>query len=115
MAVEIQINGTALNPQPREANWESITQGGKVNGTDALGAYSVLVLRSPPARGGTANFNWTSFENSSLTSIQAFPKGQSMKTGTATTYSAGVVTSPIAVRMQPGDIIQSELTVRIVV
>lgn len=114
MTVEIQINGTALVPQPRDANWRPTPNGPKLDGTEDVSSYDTLVLRAPPARGGTANFNWGDFENQVLTSIQAFPKGQTMKTGTATTYNSGVVSAPITVSAQPGDILQTEMIVRVV-
>ena len=106
MTVSIQMNGTALNPQPRTANWELPGEGGKLDGTDHLGAYDILVLRSPPARGGTANWNWSTFENQVLTSVVAMPRGQTMKTGTETTYNSGVVSKPITpVGSEPADIV----------
>jgi hypothetical protein len=116
MAVEIQINGTALNPQPRTATWELQSFGGKLDGTDSLGAYDILVLRSPPARGGTANWNWNTFENQTLSSVQAMPRGQTMKNGSATTYNSGVVSKPIMViPAPPGDYIDSvELRVAVI-
>ena len=116
MTVSIQIDGTALNPQPRTATWDLNSGGGKLDGTDHLGAYDTLVLRSPPARGGTANWNWKDFENQVLTSIQAMPRGQTMKTGSATTYNSGVVAKPIStVVASPGDIVESvELRVLVV-
>lgn len=117
MAVEIQINGTALNPQPRTGDWRPFIQGGKLDGTDGTGAYRTLVLRSPNSRGGTANFNWEDFENSVLTSIQAFPPGETMKNGSATTYNSGVVSKPIkTLRSQPGDIVPPvEFVINVVV
>lgn len=108
MTVNVQINGTALNPQPRVATWELSSAGGKLDGTDHLGAYDVLVLQSPPSRGGTANWNWTSFENQTLTSVVAMPRGQTLKSGTETTYSSGVVGKPITpIASPPGDIIEA--------
>lgn len=108
MTVNVQINGTALNPQPRSATWELSGEGGKLDGTDHLGAYDILVLRSPPSRGGTANWNWTSFENMTLTSVVAMPRGQTLKNGTETTYSSGVVSKPItSIVSPPGDIVEA--------
>jgi hypothetical protein len=116
MTVEIQIDGSALNPQPRDAVWELNSEGGKLDGTDHLGAYDTLILRSPPSRGGTANWNWTDYENQVLTSVQAMPRGQTMRNGTETTYNSGVVSKPIAtVGSEPGDIVPSvELRILVV-
>jgi hypothetical protein len=108
MAVSVEINGTALNPQPRSATWDLAGEGGKLNGTDHLGAYDIMVLRSPPSRGGTANWNWSTFENQVLTSIKTVPRGQTLKSGTAATYSAGVVSKPImSIVSPPGDTIEA--------
>lgn len=114
---EVQINGTALNPQPRDASWELSTIGPKLDGTDALGAYDVLVLRSPPSRGGTANWNWSTFENQVLTSVQTIPRGQTLKSGTNTVYSSGVVAKAITpITTTPGDIVEAvELRLQVVV
>lgn len=107
MTVSIQMNGTALNPQPRNATWELAPGGGKLDGTDHIGAYDVLILQSPPSRGGTANWNWTTFENQVLTSVVAMPRGQTMRNGTQTTYNSGVVAKPItSIASTPGDIVE---------
>jgi hypothetical protein len=117
VTVEVQINGTALNPQPRTATWELNPVGGKLDGTEHLGAYDTLILLSPPARGGTANWNWTDFENQVLTSVQVMPRGQTLKNGSATTYNSGVVAkSIVTVASPPGDIVESvEFRVMVVV
>lgn len=117
MAVTLSINGTALNPQPQTARWAYQSTGGKLDGTDHLGAYDVLILTSPPARGGTANWNWNSFENQTLTSIVAPARGQTMKDGSGTTYNSGVVGKPIMeVRDVPGGVLESvEFRVLVVV
>lgn len=115
MAVTVAINGTTLNPQPRDVTWEPVSSGGKLDGTDSLGAYDTLVLTTPPARGGTANFNWDSFENSVLTSIVAPAKGETMSSGSGTTYNSGVVSGPIKVSSKPGDIQETQMTVLVVV
>lgn len=116
MAVTIQINGTTLNPQPKDTSWESEIVGGKLDGTNAKGAYLIHTLKAPPFRGGTANFNWDSFDDTVLTSIQTHPPGQTMKTGTATTYNSGVVARSLKFRAEPGDIISGvELEIAIVV
>ncbi len=116
MTVEIQINSTALIPQPRTATWELSGEGGKLDGTDHLGGYDTLVLRSPPSRGGTANWNWADYENQALTSVQAMPRGQTMRNGTETTYNSGVVSKPIPTAgSEPGDIVPSvELRILVV-
>lgn len=117
MAVTLTINGTALNPQPRTAQWDLQSGGGKLDGTDHLGAYDILILTSPNARGGTANWNWNSFENQVLTSIIAPARGQTMKDGSGTTYNSGVVARPIMeVRDVPGGVLESvEFRVLVVV
>jgi hypothetical protein len=115
MTVNLQINGTALNPQPRSATWELANQGGKLDGTDHIGSFDTLVLRSPPARGGTANWNWAQLENQVLTSIVAMPRGQTLRNGTETTYNSGVVSKPImAIASPPGDTI-TEVEFRVLV
>ena len=107
MAVTVSINGTALVPQPRSAVWELQPGGGMLDGTEHFGGFDVLILRSPPSRGGTANWNWTTFENQSLTSIVAPPRGQTLRSGSATTYNSGVVGKPItSVPSSPGDIVE---------
>lgn len=106
MTVNLQINGTALNPQPRSATWELTNQGGKLDGTDHTGSYDTLVLRSPPSRGGTAAWNWAQLENQVLTSIVAMPRGQTLRNGTEVTYNSGVVSKPISpIATDPGDIV----------
>jgi hypothetical protein len=115
MTVNLQINGTALSPQPRSATWELANQGGKLNGTDHIGSYDTLVLRSPPSRGGTANWNWAQLENQVLTSIVAMPRGQTLRNGTETTYNSGVVSKPISpISTEPGDIV-TEVEFRVLV
>lgn len=115
MTVNVQINGTALNPQPRLATWDLSNQGGKLNGTDHVGSYDTLVLRSPSSRGGTANWNWVQLENQVLTSIVAMPRGQTLRNGTETTYNSGVVSKPISpIRAEPGDIV-TEVEFRVLV
>ena len=111
----ITINGTALNPQPRAKVISSNSQGGKLDGTDALGAYAIIELTSTVARGGTANFNWDSFENSVLTSI-ALPAKTATLQDANTTYSSGVVASSISVQSRPGNILeQVSMTIRAIV
>lgn len=115
MTVTVSINGTALNPQPRNVIWKPATVGGKLDGTMGLGAYDELTLTAPPARGGTAAFNWDDFENTVLTSIVAPAKGETMQSGSGTTYNSGVVSGPITVDGRPGDIQTTEMTVWVVI
>lgn len=110
----IQINGTTLIPQPRTIEWISSDVGGKLDGTTATGAYDVLVLKSPPSNGGTANFNWGDYENSTLTSVRVMAKGDSQKTGANVTYSSGAVSRPIKIISKPGDIIETQMEILVI-
>ena len=114
MTVTVSINGTTLVPQPRDVKWEPKAIGGKLDGTDALGSYDMLTLEAPPARGGTATFNWDDFENTVLTSIVAPAKGETMTSGSGTTYNSGVVSKPITVTSKPGDIQETKMVVLVV-
>ena len=93
MAVDIQINGTSLVPQPKEVRWEPVSVGGKLDGSEALGAYRLLVLEAPDDRAD--NFNWDTFENQVLTSVQVFPPGETTDTGSATVYNSGAVSKSL--------------------
>ena len=116
MAVSIQMNGTALVPQPQETTWEPFTAGEALDGTEARGSYYTHVLRAPVSRGGAANFNWASFENVVLTSITTHPPGQTMKNGTETLYNSGAVTKTLSYETPPGDILRNvEFRVLVVV
>ena len=106
MTVEIQLNGTALTPQPRETVWNAPVIAQKLNGTDELGAYHTLTLRAPIGSGGTANWNWGDFDNTVLTSIQAHAPYDTMK-GSAVTYSSGVVSRAIrTIQTPPGGLVR---------
>ena len=100
MAVTVQINGTALNPQPRETVWNVEIIGQKLNGTEEAGAYQVLTLRAPVSTGGTANWNWGDFDNTVLTSVTAPAPFDTMK-GTAVTYSSGAIARAIRSNAAP--------------
>ena len=89
----IKINGVTLDPQPARAKWDDNIVDGKLNGTDALGAYRTLTIQAPPLA-GQANFNWTDFQNQVLSSIQAFAPGD-QPTGSNVIYSSGVVSRQI--------------------
>lgn len=117
MTVAIKINGTTLIPQPATATWSPNEGGGKLSGVSHLGAYRILILRCVPTQGGASNFNWTDYENTVLTSIQAYPPGQDGQTGTATTYSSGVVSEPIReIQAGPGGILRGiEMRVKVVI
>lgn len=67
--------------------------GSKLNGTDEVGAYKIFTITSPPLVEGEA-FNWQTFENQPLTSLQAFAPGD-QPSGANVTYSAGVVSRKI--------------------
>lgn len=116
MSVTVAINGTDLNPQPASVDWESNVTGGKLDGTDSLGAYETCVLRAPLAQGGTANWNWSDYENSVLTSI-VLPARFSTMRDTGTTYSSGVVSSRItSIDGPPGGLVRGvEMRVRVVI
>lgn len=117
MTVPIKCNGTSLVPQPGTVSWLPNEGGDKLDGTLHLGAYHILVLRCVPAPGGASNFNWTDYENTVLTSIQAYPPGQDGQTGTPTTYNSGVVSEPInEIRSEPGGILRGiEMRVKVVI
>lgn len=90
--VTIKINGTTLSPQPMEANWITEVVDQKLNGTDALGAYQIFRISTPRTRNSA--YNWNDFENSVLTSIQAFAPGDT-PSGASVLYSAGAVARKI--------------------
>jgi hypothetical protein len=105
MTVTVTINGTALNPQPAETSWESVVTGSKLNGTDALGGYMLHTLKAPVDRGGTASWNWGSYDNTVLSTIVTHAPFDTMH-GTAVTYNAGVVSRQIkTTASQPGNIV----------
>ena len=115
MAVTVAINGTTLIPQPRSVEWSPVTVGGKLDVTDAVGAYRSVNLTSPPAAGGTATFNWNSFDNTVLTSIVLPAEGQTMSSGSGTTYNSGVISKPISISDAPGDVLQTSMRVLVIV
>ena len=116
MTVTVQINGTTLNPQPADTRWDTMTVGGKLDGTDTTGAYLVHILSAPVDNGGTANWNWTDYDNTVLTSIATHAPFDTMR-DTATTYNSGVVSKPIkTIRTEPGGIVTGvEMRVLVVV
>lgn len=116
MTVEIQLNGTALTPQPRETIWNTNIIGGKLNGTEEAGAYQILTLRAPVGSGGTANWNWGDLDNTVLTSIQCHAPYDTMK-GSAVTYSSGVVSRAIrTVSTPPGGLVRGvEMDILIII
>jgi hypothetical protein len=94
VSVTVAINGVTLNPQPADVVWDSALTGGKLDGTDARGAYETVTLRFPVDRGGTANWNLSTYENIVLTSIVLPARFDTMR-GTGVTYSNGVVSKRI--------------------
>lgn len=94
MTVTVTINGGTLNPQPAEVNWERVNVGEKLDGTEAGGAYLVATLVAPVDSGGTVNWNWSTYENTELTSIVLPAPFETMR-GTGTTYSSGVISRRI--------------------
>jgi len=116
MTVEIQLDGTALTPQPRETTWQTPIVGGKMDGTEALGSYYTLTLRAPVGSGGTANWNWGNFANSVLTSIQAHAPYDTMK-GSAVTYNSGVVARAVrTISTPPGGLVRGvEMDILIII
>lgn len=94
MAVTVAINGTTLNPQPAEVNWSTDVIDGKLDGTEAVGAYMVATLKAPVDSGGTVNWNWGTYDNLVLSSI-VLPPPYSTQRDTGTTYSSGVVSKAI--------------------
>lgn len=116
MSVTVAINGVTLNPQPASVDWESNVIGGKLDGTDALGAYETAILRAPVDRGGTVNWNWGTYESSVLSSIVLPPRFSTMR-DSGTTYSSGVVSSRItSIDGPPGGLVRGvEMRVRVVI
>ena len=105
----VQINGTTLSPQPREINWQSEIIDGKLNGTDAVGAYVPVTLSAPVDRGGS--WNWASFENQVLTSI-TIPARYSTMSDSLTTYNDAIAKKIARTRAKVGDTVDNvELTV----
>jgi hypothetical protein len=99
----IQINGVDLAPQPAEATWEteiikSDQGGGLLNGTEAVGAYKIFRVRAPVLAG--QSFNWDSYDNQVLTSLQAFAPGE-LPTSANVVYSSGVVSRKITTYRSP--------------
>lgn len=89
----IKINGVTLVPQPAAAKWEENISGSKLNGTDEVGAYKIFKITAPPLVDGES-FNWQTYENQVLTSLQAYAPGD-QPSGANVTYSAGVVSRKI--------------------
>lgn len=116
MAVTVTINGGTLNPQPAAVNWERVQVGEKLDGTEAGGAYHLVTLVAPVDSGGTANWNWSSYENAVLTSI-VLPAPFSTMRDSGTTYSSGVVSKRIKrISNPPGGLVREvEMQVLVVV
>lgn len=95
----IKINAVTLLPQPAAARWEEHIAGSKLNGTDEVGAYKIFTITSPPLAEGES-FNWQTYENQVLTSLQAFAPGD-QPSGANVTYSAGVVSRKIRTFQMP--------------
>lgn len=100
MTVSVQLNGTALTPQPASVDWRTEPIQQKLNGTDAIGSYDIAILRAPVGQGGTANWNWSSFENTVLTSAVLPARYLTMR-DTGTTYSSGVVARKVTLANAP--------------
>lgn len=96
----IAINGTILEPQPMWDEWQEEIVNEKLNGTDALGAYRKFIIRAPALAGQT--FNWDSFENQELVTLQAYAPG-GLPTGNSVIYSNGAVAKKIQKFTSPLD------------
>lgn len=96
----IAINGTDLLPQPAQARWEDTIIDGKLAGTEALGAYKTFRIQAPILAGQT--FNWDTFENQVLTSLQAFAPAD-RPSGSNVIYNSGVVSRKIKTYQSPED------------
>lgn len=116
MTVTVSINGTTLNPQPAEVDWTTNTIEGKLDGTEATGAYMVATLKAPVRSGGTANWNWGNYDNLVLSSI-VLPAPFSTQRDTGVTYSSGVVSRAIKqMQAPPGGLVRGvEMEVMVVV
>lgn len=105
MAVTVSINGVTLNPQPADVNWSTEVIDGKLNGTEAVGAYMVATLKAPVDNGGTANWNWGTYDNLVLSSIVLPPPYSTMR-DTGVTYNSGVVSRAIRkIESPPGGLV----------
>lgn len=113
----IQINGSALTPQPRDVVWDRVLVGNKLDGTQSVGSYRTLVLRSPTARGTSASFNWLNFENAVQSSIDVQAPGESGVSGSTVNYSSGVIVRAIkTISGEPGDVLTGvEMEVLVIV
>lgn len=96
----IKIDGVTLQPQPAFDAWEDEVGSGVLNGTQVVGAYKRFRMRSPTLAGQV--FNWASFENQVLTSLQAYAPGD-VPTGANVIYSGGVVAQKISKYDSPLD------------
>lgn len=96
----IKINGVTLSPQPAAARWEENAVAGKLDGTDELGAYKIFRIRAPLLAG--QSFNWQTWENQVLTSLQAYAPGDG-PAGADVVYSSGVVSRKIKALDMPPD------------
>lgn len=116
MTVSVAINGVALNPQPAEVNWSTEVIDGKLDGRDAIGAYMIATLVAPVDSGGTANWNWGTYDNTVLTSV-TLPAPFSTMRDSGTTYSSGVVSKPIkSVQAPPGGLVRGvEMDILVIV
>lgn len=89
----IAINGTTLQPQPMNDGWEDVIISGNLNGTDTTGAYKIFRMQAPNLAGQM--FNWDTFENQVLVSLQAYAPGE-LPTSANIVYNSGVVSRKIA-------------------
>jgi len=96
----IAINGTILQPQPANDAWEDAVVDTVLDGTEAIGAYKIFRMQAPNLAGQA--FNWDTFENQVLTSLQTYAPGD-LPTGTDVVYNSGVVAKKISRYQSPLD------------
>lgn len=96
----IRINGTDLQPQPAVDSWESVVTNQNLNGTNGVGAYMLYRMRAPNLAGQV--YNWDSFENQVLTSLETHAPAD-LYNDANVTYNAGVVAQKITKYESPLD------------
>jgi hypothetical protein len=96
----IMANGSMLLPQPARATWDDTIIDQVLDGTQAVGAFRTLRISAPKLVDQA--FNWGSFENQVLSSLQAFAPGD-RPTGPDVVYSSGVVARKIKTYQMPED------------
>ena len=108
----VAINGVTLSPQPAFTRWEDAIIDSKLDGTESTGAYRLFTIRAPKI--GTQTFNWQTYENQVLTSIQCYAPGTGPESANVV-YSSGAVSRKIKVYEMPEDRTVSNVEMQIAV